>query len=541
TEIVAPRTPLEERLAAVWSEVLGVDRVGVEDSFFELGGDSIRVVRLVGALRAAGYDVDVRSVYQHATIADLGTYISGKETGESLVTAVEPFALIGDEDRAALPAGVVDAYPLSQIQTGMLVEMLAAQERGESAYLNISSFRIPDAEPFDAAAFTEAAAVVAGRHEALRTSMHLSGYSRPMQLVHADTRMPVALHDLRGLDSTQQIKALRAFSVKEHAAAFDLGTAPLLRIAIHLESDEAWRLTFTYNHAIAEGWSYHSLLMELLASYQHLRDGRELPAYEAPTVRYADFIAAELESLASEEDRAFWRGIVDNHVPAQLPDSWADSETAGAREPLGTDVAFGDLEDGLRTLAARARTSLKSVLLAAHVKVLGMLSTERAFHTGVVYHGRLEAPGAERVLGMHLNTLPFPATRASGTWRQLVEQVFAQEAETWAHRRYPLPAVQRDSGQSGRLIAVLFEYLDFHQVDTETVDMAGNLNVGGNEFALNVAAVGRRIMLNTTSDVVGREALGRLAGMYRLVLEAMAADPEGDASGVVLAEAERVA
>ncbi|MFF2548114.1 amino acid adenylation domain-containing protein [Kitasatospora sp. NPDC058063] len=540
-EIVAPRTPLEERLVAVWSDVLGVARVGVEDSFFELGGDSIRVVRLVGALRATGYDVDVRSVYQHGTIAELGTYISGKEVGGSLVTAVEPFALIGAEDRALLPVGVVDAYPLSQIQTGMLVEMVAAQERGESAYLNISSFRIPDAESFDAAAFTEAAAVVAGRHEALRTSMHLSGYSQPMQLVHADTQVPVALHDLRGLDSTQQIKALRAFSVKEHAAAFDLGTAPLLRIAIHLESDEAWRLTFTYNHAIAEGWSYHSLLMELLASYQHLRDGRELPAYEAPAVRFADFVAAELESLASEEDRAFWQGIVDNHAPAQLPDSWADPATAGAREPLGTDVAFGDLEDGLRTLAARARTSLKSVLLAAHLKVLGMLSAEEAIHAGVVYHGRLEAPGAERVLGMHLNTLPFPATRPSGTWRQLVEQVFAQEAETWAHRRYPLPAVQRDSGQSGRLIAVLFEYLDFHQVDTETVDMAGNLNVGGNEFALNVAAIGRRIMLNTTSDVVGREALGRLAGMYRLVLEAMAADPDGDASGVVLAEAERAA
>ncbi|WP_245236084.1 condensation domain-containing protein, partial [Streptomyces durhamensis] len=78
----------------------------------------------------------------------------------------------------------------------------------------------------------------------------------------------------------------------------------------------------------------------------------------------------------------------------------------------------------MRGLALRANTSLKSVLLAAHLKVMSSLTSEDAFHTGVVFHGRLEAPGADRVLGMHLNTVPFPAVRPAGTWRQLVEQVY---------------------------------------------------------------------------------------------------------------------
>ncbi|MFF2548450.1 amino acid adenylation domain-containing protein, partial [Kitasatospora sp. NPDC058063] len=537
-EIVAPRTPLEERLAAIWSDVLGVARVGVEDSFFELGGDSIRVVRLVGALRAAGYEASIRTVFTHTTIAGLAGVLAGNG-GASLVTAVEPFALIGDGDRAALPEGVVDAYPLSQIQTGMLVEMMAAQGRGESAYLNINSFRIPDTTPFDLDALTKAAAVVTGRHEALRTSLDFETYSQPLQLVHAETTIPVRIEDLRGLTADEQRAALLAFTAREEAESFDLGTAPLLRIAIHLESDEAWRLTFTYNHAIAEGWSYHSLLMELLASYQHLRDGRELPAYEAPAVRYADFIAAELESLASEEDRAFWRNVVADHTPFELPSGWRAQ--GGAKEPYRLEVDYRDLEDGLRRLARRTSTSLKSVLLAAHLKVLSMLSPERAFHTGVVYHGRLEAPGAERVLGMHLNTLPFPATRPSGTWRQLVEQVFAQEAETWAHRRYPLPAVQRDSGTSQRLLTVMFDHQNFHQVDTGTVDAGAGLGVGVNEFALAVIATGGVLAIKSSTDELGRDRAEQLSAMYRLVLEAMASDPEGDATAAYIPHLEQTA
>ncbi|MGN9763533.1 phosphopantetheine-binding protein, partial [Streptomyces sp. SD31] len=125
---VAPRTPVEERLAAVWAGVLDLEEVGVEDSFFEVGGDSIRVVRLVGALRAAGYDVEVREVFEHRTVAALAALVGGRSAAE-VKAAVEPFALISDEDRSLLPAGAVDAYPLSQVQTGMVVEMLAA--RGE--------------------------------------------------------------------------------------------------------------------------------------------------------------------------------------------------------------------------------------------------------------------------------------------------------------------------------------------------------------------------------------------------------------------------
>ncbi|WP_345017459.1 amino acid adenylation domain-containing protein, partial [Streptomyces shaanxiensis] len=537
----APRTPSEERLAAIWATVLEQDEVGVEDSFFDLGGDSIRAVRLVGALRAAGYDVDVRAVFEHRTIAALAMHVTG-DSSVSLVGTVEPFALIGESDRAALPADAVDAYPLSQIQTGMLVEMLAAQEQGRSAYQNINSFRIPDDRPFSAEAFRAAVEHITQRHEMLRTSIDFVRYGQPLQVVHSGARVGLTVTDVRGRDSEQRRRELVAFFAAEEAAAFELSDAPLIRMAVHVESDEAWRITFTYVHAIADGWSYHSLVMELLDCYRRLRDGGEVPAYEAPAVRYADFVAAELASLDGEADRAFWQDVVERHTPLPLPDAWRATATAaaGASEPLRLRVDYQDLEQGLRGLAALARTSLKSVLLAAHLKVLSALTAEDAFHTGVVYHGRLEAPGAERVLGMHLNTLPFPATRpSSGTWRDLVERVHVQETEIWAHRRYPLPAIQRDTGDSRRLIPVMFDFQDFHQVDTDSVDVASGLGAGVNEFALGVVATGGGLVVKTHTGALSRAGAERLTSMYRLVLEAMAADPDGDATAAYLPDVEQ--
>ncbi|MEU7731472.1 amino acid adenylation domain-containing protein, partial [Streptomyces sp. NPDC040724] len=543
-----PRGPLEESLAVVWSDVLRLDRVGVSDSFFDLGGDSIRAVRLAGALRTAGHEVSIRDLFEHRTIEALAGHLEARDprsaprpAGTTATDAVAPFALIAEQDRAALPAGVVDAYPLSQIQTGMLVEMLTGE--GGTAYRNISSFRIPDTLAFSEPAMRAAVAALTARHEVLRTSVHLEGFSQPLQLVHDSSAVALAVEDIRELAEGDRSAYESAYAAAERADWFELTTAPLLRIAVHVESDDAWRVTFGHSHAVTDGWTLNSLLMELLGLYRELRDGREPAAYEAPSVRYADFIAAEQASLTDPVDQAFWQGIVDTHAPFALPTAWAEPADGGEGAPdpqaVQVRVPFTDLEEGLRRLAAGARTSLKSVLLAAHVKVLGSLTAEEAFHTGVVYHGRLEAPGGDRVLGMHLNTLPFPAVKGARTWRELVEQVYARETEIWSHRRYPLPAIQRAAGSTDGFLPVLFDYQNFHQRDAGTRAMDGGLREHTNEFALTAIARDGAFNLNSSTDVLGRVGLERLAGMYRSVLESMAADGEGSASGAFLSDGDR--
>ncbi|WP_189152426.1 AMP-binding protein, partial [Streptomyces lacrimifluminis] len=532
---VAPRTVTEERIAEVWAQVLGLERVGVEDGFFEIGGHSIRAVALVGALRSAGYDVGVRDVFEHRTVAELSEFLTGRPARTEVDRPVERFALIAAEDRERLPGDAVDAYPLTQVQLGMVLEMLA--DGTKHAYHNVSSFRITESEPFSAEALRVAAQVVTARHEMLRTSFHLDGYARPLQVVHAEAVIPVTVQDLRDLDEAGRLRAVAEFLARERADLFDLERAPLLRMTAHIE-DDGWRLGVTVCHAITEGWSHRALLMELLDEYRRLREGGRPSPVPAPAVRYADFVAAELQSLESERDRAYWAAVTGGYARFRLPTAWAGDRTAD-RERYRAAVELREFEPGLRALATRARASVKSVLLAAHLKVLSLLTEENRFHSGLVFSARPEAPGADRVYGMYLNTLPFTfdADR-DRTWEQLVREVFAHEAGMWEHRRYPMPAIQRDAGAE-RLLDVRFSYQDFDHVDTERVDVGGSSAEGATEFDLAVSAVSGYLLLTTHTHALSRANTDRLTALYTAVLSAMVRDPAADARVAPLPAEER--
>ncbi|MFF8425152.1 amino acid adenylation domain-containing protein [Streptomyces sp. NPDC016566] len=530
-EHVEARDADERAMAAVWAEVLGLDTVGVHDNFFDLGGDSLRAVALVGALRAAGWETSVRDVFEHRTVARLRAAVPRDgSAGHGGFVPVEPFAMTGAADRAALPADVTDAYPISRIQAGMLIEMHGGS--GENRYHNITSFRIRDDLPFDPDAFRRATDLITERHEVMRTSFALSGYSEPLQLVHAAATMPVVHEDLRHLPEQQRQTALWEFADRDRAELFDLTRAPLMRMAVHLLDDESWWLSITECHPVIEGWSYHSQLMELLRAYNELRQGREpAPAPPRPAVRYADFIAAELHSLSDPADREYWRGIVEGYEKFTVPAGWA-GDPGGPDERYRLDLPLDELEPGLRALATAAEVPYKSVLHAAHSKVLSLLTPARAFRGGMVADARPEQAGAETVSGMYLNSVPFPYERGARSWGELARQVFAHEVALWPHRRFPMPAMRVPGGER-HLIDVFFHYLDFHQVDTELIDIMASRDDSPNEFPVVVGTPVRgHLSLASRTRTLSRAAADRLLRLYQAVLTEMArAGADGDSTG----------
>ncbi|MFE2729444.1 condensation domain-containing protein, partial [Kitasatospora sp. NPDC059327] len=539
TVYVAPRTPVEERIVAIWERTLGAEQVGVHDSFFDLGGDSIRAVALVGALRTVGYPATMQDIFACRSVAALAEKLTDR-TAESLAApGVLPFALIGAEDRAKLPGDVVDAYPLTLAQLGMVVEMLSAE--GVLRYHNVASLRVRG-EELSVDALRRAVAVLAERHEVLRTSVDLESYGTPLQLVHAAAEIPVVEVDLSGLDTDEQDRRLRVFVEEESRTAFDLEQAPLLRLFVHRLDADSWQFTVTQAHVILDGWSYRALLGEILTCYRELRDGSAPQSWQAPQVRFADAVAGEVAALASAEDRAYWQGIVDGWAKFDVPTGWGDP--AGTeRDPYSVEVIFEDLAPALSALAAESRTSVKSVLHAAHLRVVGALTTEPCFFTGLTCHIRPEAVGTERVQGMFLNILPFAMDRSARTWRELVHQVFDRETELWPHRSFPMSVIQRELARVPRLIDVHFSYQDFGQ-DARvaegaraggSVDAAASLGASDNEFALFVVAGPGRLTINTRTSAMHRANGDRLAGLYRAALEAMVADPDAvmDAASLV--------
>ncbi|MFD7914873.1 amino acid adenylation domain-containing protein [Streptomyces sp. NPDC059752] len=523
----APRTDEERAVADVWCRVLGLDRVGVHDNFFDLGGDSLRAVALSGALRETGRPVAVRDIFEHRTVAELCRALGrGEGQGTERFTPIAPFALVCDRDRAALPDDAVDAYPLSRTQAGMFVEMYADSEH---RYHNVTTFRIRDDRPFDPEAFQRAADLVVARHEVMRTSFVFTGHSRPLQIVHASGAMPYCHEDLRGLPEERRWPAVTDFADRDRERLFDPGAAPLMRMATHVADDGGWWLSITEGHPAIEGWSYHNQLMEMLRAYRRIRDGNEPePAPPLPPVRYADFIAAELRSLEDATDRDHWRNLIERHEKFRIPAGWeGPCEDPGERYRI--DVPLHDLEPALRSLATEIRVPYKSVLHAAHSKVLSLLTPQDAFRGGMVIDARPEVRGADQVSGMYLNSVPFPYASGARTWGELARQVFDAEVALWPHRRFPMPAMRQVGGE--HLVDVLFHYLDFHQVDAALVDSARTRDVSPNEFPL-VVGTPTRGLLSIASDTrtLHRDRADRLARLYRAVLADMAATgPGGDA------------
>ncbi|MEU3623257.1 non-ribosomal peptide synthetase [Amycolatopsis coloradensis] len=530
---VAPRDPGERAMAEVWSTALGVGSIGVHDNFFALGGDSIRAIQVVGLLRKQGLPVTVQDLLLHQTVESL-TRVAGAAAGPVEDRRVAPFELIGEADRKALPDDVADAYPMSMGQTAMVYEMVA--DRDISLYHNVTLFPIVDDAPFSLPALREAAVLLVRRHEILRTSFDLTTYREPMQLVRRSAPMEVGYDDLREVPE-QADAVLGEFVAETRRQPLDVTRAPLVRFHVHQTAERRWTLSFTECHAVLDGWSHHSLLEELLDTYRSLRDGLTptLPA-QAP-VRFADFIAHEKRSLESTVDQEFWRDRLDRHDPVGLPPGWAAAPSADGL-PRQVSVRYADLEPRLRALAAAAGASLKTVLFTAHLKVLSTISGSRKFHAGLVHNGRLEEPGGELARGMHLNPLPVCVDLTAKTWTGLVRQVFAEEVAVWPHRRFPIGELQRRWGGGRSLVDISFTYLDFHVFDTQRVETAKIVDESYNGFGVDVVSFPGVLLFRAQADRIAPAHAPAIAEMYRRVLEAMAADPDGDARGAALGPAE---
>ena len=258
---------------------------------------------------------------------------------------------------------------------------------------------------------------------------------------------------------------------------------------------------------------------ELLDYYRALRDGRDPAPQPPPSVRFVDSIALELAAVESAVDRAFWasRVAVDG---LSVPDTWATED----HEWRAVRVGFADLVPGLRAVAEAADVPLKSVLLAAHLTVLGMVSGRRRFHTGLVCNGRPELAGGDQVRGMFLNTVPFSVDLDRPTWVDLARTVFAEEIALWPHRHFPLPAMQREWGRGTPLVDIFFNHTDMHVLDGGPIDVAGIADTTPNEFGLSVSTEPGVLVLEGAR--VGAERLDLLAAAYRHVLESVAADAD---------------
>ena len=525
-EYQPPVTETEALLATVWEEALDLERVGREDNFFTLGGDSIISVRLLALAKRYQLNFSLQELFQNQTLKSLAKIVDRGESAGEVTIQTRPFSLVSPELRAQLPDTIEDAYPLVRLQLGMIYHMQLDPEL--HPYHNVDSTHL-GGHPLQQNLLQKAIQRVVDRHPALRTGFHLSEYGEPIQVIHKTAALPLRWFDLRGLDQPTQRQELQAYLDTERQTLFDLSKPTLLRMAIHLFDDDDFTFSLTECHPILDGWSLTSILAEIFHLYFRFVDEGEVAPEPPPAGVYRDYVAAEMRAIANQETRLFWDRYLENAAFLEI----ASGPAAAGRVRFTQDAIYLNLEDSnrLKDLAKLARVPIKSVMFALHLKTLSLLTGRSDILTGIQSNGRQAVEGGEQIYGLFLNALPFHIVLRPGTWLELIRQTFENELSTLPHRRYPLAAIQEAKG-GAPLFEVFFNYLNFHvardmNASTRLTRHENLYNDEPNNYPLSAnphldpVSGGLDILLCSDSRYFDKPALAELLEVYRLVMRAM--------------------
>ncbi|WP_436498518.1 amino acid adenylation domain-containing protein [Actinokineospora sp. HUAS TT18] len=534
----APRTSREEILCGLFARTLGVDAVGVDDSFFAMGGHSLLATQLISRVRAAfGTELSVRALFQTPTVAGLAAVL---DDGESARTAVRP------EPRP-------DRVPLSFAQQRL---WFLNRLEGPSATYNIpGALRLRG--PVDRAALEAALGDVVVRHEALRT-VFTDVAGEPCQVVLTDHRPELAVVECAEAEVAELVRAAAGH-------VFDLA-APPLRVTLFATAPGEHVLLVVVHHIAADGWSIGPLLRDLGTAYQ-ARTAGHAPGWAPLPVQYVDYTlwqrrllgdAADPESLLSEQ-LAFWGANL-----AGVPECLAlptDRPRPAVSSYRGGNVSAaidGDLHAKITDLARSNGVTVFMVLHAALAALLTRLGAGGDVPIGTPIAGRTDE-SLDELVGFFVNTLVLRTdTTGDPTFAELLDRVRETDLAAFAHQDVPFERVvehlnpprslsynplfqvmlvlQNTPGAAGILPGVEITPEPVGAA-TAKVDLTFAL---AETFGADGGPAGIRCDVQFAVDLFDRATVEDLAGRLVRVLTAVTADPAATVSRVdILDAAER--
>jgi amino acid adenylation domain-containing protein/FkbM family methyltransferase len=525
----AAGNPVEESLAALWSELLGVARPGAEESFFDLGGHSLLATRMLARVRQDfAVDLPLRTVFEAPTLAALAARIAAAAGEEA-----PPLAPLPAAERAG-------DLPLSFAQERLWV--LAQLDPLGSAYNLPAGLALGGA--LDVAALAAALAGVVHRHEALRTT-YAAVDGRPVQRISADSRCPLPVVDLAVLPAgTAAGEALR-LAAEEGRRPFDLAARPPLRCRLLRLAADAHALLVTVHHIATDGWSVGVFHRDLAALYQALAAGAPPGLPDLP-VQYADYAAWQRRWLAAgalERQLAYWRERLAGAPAAlELPTDLARPAVRTLRSATAALQLDRILSDALAALGRRQGATPFMTLCAAFASLLGRLAGQEDLVIGAPIANR-RRPEVEGLIGCFVNALALRVDLAADpSFAALLGRVREASLGAYAHQDLPFArlveelAPTRDLSRAP-IFQVMLNGLDFAPTRAELPGLAlaplappepsTDLDL---ILAVQPAAEGLHLELIYSRELWSPERAAELLGQLRHLLERAAADPEAPVS-----------
>lgn len=423
-----PRDDREEILCALFAQVLGLDRCGVEESFFGRGGDSITALQLVAQAHWAGLEFEVGEVFRHPTVArlaphtrmvtggadrveaagdgsppaaDRGRPVPRRPAGAAGLTPGDlPLVRLDQAEIDALGAahpGMSDVLPLTPLQEGLLFHSVLAAD-GVDSYA--AQLRFDLEGPLDTAVLRAAATALLERHAGLRSAFRHADTEVPVQIVCEGLRPPWVERDLSAApEDERKTEALR-LAAEERRRKFDMTAPPLLRFLVLKLADRSHRVVLTAHHILWDGWSTAILVRELFLLYGRGGDGTGLP----PARQHRDYLAW-LSAQDRSVSRRAWAGALRG-----LPGPTYVADVTGPAERHQEHLTHELGADPTGRLTAYCLAHGVTVSTAVH-GAWGLLLSRMTGSDDVLFgtsvSGRpSQLPGVDNIVGLLTNTVP---------------------------------------------------------------------------------------------------------------------------------------
>lgn len=524
-----PVDEVEESLLAAWRRILGKENISVEDNYFSMGGDSLRVVQVVHEARRYGISIRAMDILRHQTIRNLRKALQQERRSELLPDGLPQVAPVMPES-GLLPPDAVDWYEISEIQ-GFVLKTYAANRGSEGIYHIQECFHLEDPTFLQQALETAFKAVVE-RHPALRTVFYLTS-SLPLQCVRHGLSWNVNVRNIADLDSSAQDTLIADEMRADRAHLFDPGNPeePLFRVVLFLRSNTRFSLMFSCHHAIMDGWGHRTFLNQLVDTYALVKAGGS-PNLGEPDNTYHQFVAFEKAICQSDQAAQFWRSYLAGAQCPSLP-GFA-SESAGDTDERIVGAQFPQEQTVvLQRIAQENAVSMQALLLAGWLEALRQWSGEPLVSTGVISNGRSEyLSDPLSAVGLFWNVVPVISRdelpllpRAATVQKDLVA--------IQPHSSYSLPRLLSEN--PGReLFYSVFKYLNFWHAkaipEESGLRFLGGCDIDRYPFVLCCSAVlydsGLHVEIEFDPKVTAIAPTKRLLDLYKRILEEIAVKAE---------------
>ncbi len=526
---VAPRTDIEQQLSEIWSSMLGVERIGVNDSFFEMRGNSLLATQFVSTVREQfRIELPLRVIFDSPTIAGIAEYIEATAQHEkSSAPVIAPVA----RDRA---------LPLSFAQRRM---WFLNQLEPESAYYNVPlAMRLTG--NLDTDALEKTINEVIRRHEVFRTTFASEG-GEPVQVINEAVPFVLTVEDISGEGEDRAIE----LAAEESTKPFDLSRGPLLRLRLLKLGPADHVALFTVHHIISDGWSMGVLVREVAALYAAFVEGKPSPLPELP-LQYADFAAWQQEWLRGnvlEDHFDYWKQQLDGApTTLNLPTDKPRPPIQGFRGGHELFSIPGNVTERLQALSRQEGATLFMTMLAAFNVLLYRYSGQKDILIGTPIANRNRAE-IEGLIGFFVNTLVLRGKIESDeSFLSLLRQLRSTTLDAYAHQDLPFERlVQELQPERDMSRSPLFQVMLVLQIVPPQAFELPGLTLSALETSSRTAKFdlmmrlvekpdGIFAELEYDTDLFERETIKRMIGDFQVLLESVTANPLEKVSTVQL-------